>query len=154
MHEKRDLNRMLLDYEYDGLNRLTRETLNSSDNALDYRDDYVFDLTSNRLQKKHDVQIKGVRTRCSVGTEVAQEFVAMSDFLRWVTATHTMRDHAQYQTSGEGLVYQGRFKSFPIQDDEHFLTDCRYVERNARRAGLTNRAEARRWIVVSMASAV
>ena len=40
---------------------------------------------------------------------------------------------------------QGRFKSFPIQDDEHFLTVCRYVERNALRAGLTNRAEAWRW---------
>ncbi len=70
---------------------------------------------------------------------------AMSDFLRWVTATHTMRYHAHYHTSGQGHVYQGRFKSFPIQDDEHFLTVCRYVERNALRAGLTNRAEAWRW---------
>ncbi len=54
---------------------------------------------------------------------------AMSDFLRWVTATHSMRYQAHYQTSGQGHVYQGRFKSFPIQDDEHFLTVCRYVER-------------------------
>jgi putative transposase len=69
---------------------------------------------------------------------------AMSDFLRWVTATHTMRYHAQYHTSGQGHVYQGRFKSFPIQDN-HFLTVCRYVERNALRAGLTKRAEAWRW---------
>ena len=36
----------------------------------------------------------------------------MSQFLRWVTATHTMRYHAHYHTSGEGHVYQGRFKSF------------------------------------------
>jgi putative transposase len=70
---------------------------------------------------------------------------AMSDFLRWVTATHTMRYHAHYHTSGQGHVYQGRFKSFPIQDDEHFLTVCRYVERNALRAGLAKRAEAWRW---------
>ena len=70
---------------------------------------------------------------------------AMSDFLRWVTATHTMRYHAHYHTSGQGHVYQGRFKSFPIQDDEHFLTVCRYVERNALRAGLSKRAEAWRW---------
>jgi putative transposase len=70
---------------------------------------------------------------------------AMSDFLRWVTATHTMRYHAHYHNSGQGHVYQGRFKSFPIQDDEHFLKVCRYVERNALRAGLTNRAEAWRW---------
>ena len=42
-------------------------------------------------------------------------------------------------------VYQGRFKSFPVQDDSHFLTVCRYVERNALRAGLVPRAEAWRW---------
>ena len=70
---------------------------------------------------------------------------AMSALLRWVTATHTMRYHAHYHTAGQGHVYQGRFKSFPIQSDEHFLTVCRYVERNARRARLVKRAEAWRW---------
>ncbi len=69
----------------------------------------------------------------------------MGDFLRWVTATHTMRYHAHYHTSGQGHVYQGRFKSFPIQGDGHFLTVCRYVERNALRAGLVKRAEDWRW---------
>jgi putative transposase len=69
----------------------------------------------------------------------------MGRFLRWVTATHTMRYHAHYHTSGEGHVYQGRFKSFPIQDDEHFLTVCRYVERNALRAEFVSRAEEWRW---------
>ena len=66
----------------------------------------------------------------------------MSRFLRWVTATHTMRYHAHYHTSGAGHLYQGRFKSFPIQDDDHFLTVCRYVERNGLRAGLEKRSEA------------
>ena len=69
----------------------------------------------------------------------------MSRFPRRVTATHTMRYHAHYHSSGEGHVYQGRFKSFPIQDDEHFLTVCQYVERNARRAELVRRAEHWRW---------
>ena len=69
----------------------------------------------------------------------------MGRFLRWVTATHTMRYHALYQTSGEGHVYQGRFKSFPIQDDQHFLTVCRYVERNAKRAKFVSRAEKWCW---------
>ena len=64
-----------------------------------------------------------------------------SRFLRGVTATHTMRYHAHYHTSGTGHVYQGRFKCVPIQDDAHFLTVCRYVERNALRAELTARAE-------------
>ncbi len=69
----------------------------------------------------------------------------MSRFLRWITATHTMRFHAHYHTAGQGHVYQGRFKSFPLQDDEHFFTVCRYVERNALRAGLVKRAEKWRW---------
>ena len=42
-------------------------------------------------------------------------------------------------------MYQGRFKSFPIQEDQHLLTVLRYVERNALRAKLVASAEARRW---------
>ncbi|MEZ6035574.1 MAG: hypothetical protein R3C17_20955 [Planctomycetaceae bacterium] len=44
-------------------------------------------------------------------------------------------------TSGLGHVYQQRYKSFPIQDDHHFFVVCRYVERNALRANLVDRAE-------------
>jgi putative transposase len=66
----------------------------------------------------------------------------MGRLLRWVTATHTQRYHARYHTSGEGHLYQARFKSFPIQDDKHFLVVCRYVERNPLRAGLVTRSEA------------
>jgi len=42
-------------------------------------------------------------------------------------------------------LYQGRFKSFPIQQDEHLLTVCRYVERNALRASLVASAEQWPW---------
>ena len=55
----------------------------------------------------------------------------LTAFVRWLTHTHTMRWHAHYHTAGTGHLYQGRFKSFPVQTDEHFLTVCRYVERNA-----------------------
>ena len=60
----------------------------------------------------------------------------LSEVMRWVTVTHTQRWHAHRHTSGSGPVYQGRFKSFPVQTDEHFLTVARYVERNAVRAKL------------------
>jgi len=69
----------------------------------------------------------------------------MSDFLRWVTLTHTQRYHAHYGTSGQGHVYQGRFKSFPIQDEEYFFVVARYVERNAVRANLVELAEDWQW---------
>lgn len=65
----------------------------------------------------------------------------MGRLLRWVTATHTLRYHAHYHTSGEGHLYQARFKSFPVESDSHFLVLCRYAERNPLRAGLVARAE-------------
>ena len=69
----------------------------------------------------------------------------LSEFLRWLTVTHTQRYHAHYHSAGNGPVYQGRFKSFPIQEDDHMLTVLRYVERNARRASMVARAEEWRW---------
>ena len=69
----------------------------------------------------------------------------LTAFLRWLTHTHTQRWHAHYHTAGTGHLYQGRFKSFPIQEDDHLLTVLRYVERNPLRAGLVSRAEDWRW---------
>ena len=69
----------------------------------------------------------------------------LSTWMQWVTVTHTHRWHAHTHSAGEGPLYQGRFKSFPVQQDGHFLTLCRYVEANARRAKLVKRAETWRW---------
>ena len=69
----------------------------------------------------------------------------LSQFAGWLTLTHTQRWHAQRGSIGSGHVYQGRFKSFPIQEDEHFYTVARYVERNALRAKLVRRAEDWQW---------
>ena len=65
--------------------------------------------------------------------------------MRWLTVTHTQRWHAERQSSGTGHLYQGRFKSFPIQADQHLYKVLRYVERNPVRAGLVERAEKWRW---------
>lgn len=69
----------------------------------------------------------------------------LSEVLRWITVTHTQRWHAHRQSAGTGPVYQGRFKAFPVQTDEHFLAVARYVERNALRAKLVVRAEEWQW---------
>lgn len=69
----------------------------------------------------------------------------LSSCLAWLTMTHAQRWHAHRRTVGSGHLYQGRFKSFVIQADPHFLTVCRYVERNALRAGLVERADDWRW---------
>jgi putative transposase len=70
---------------------------------------------------------------------------ALGRMMSWVGVTHVRRHHAAHRTTGAGHVYQGRFKSFPVQDDAHLLTLCRYVESNARRAKLVRRAEDWRW---------
>ena len=69
----------------------------------------------------------------------------LSRFLQRITLTHTQRYHAKTRTVGYGHIYQGRYKSLPVEEDGHFLTLVRYVERNAQRAGLVKRAEEWRW---------
>src|SRR5205807_457659 len=69
----------------------------------------------------------------------------LSEFMHWVSMTHTQRWHMNHGTSGTGPLYQGRFKSFPVETDDHFFSLCRYVERNALRANLVSRVELWRW---------
>ena len=69
----------------------------------------------------------------------------VTEFFRWLTNTHAVRWRVARRTVGWGSLYQGRFKAFPVQRNEHVLTVCRYVERNASRAGLIKRAENWRW---------
>jgi putative transposase len=70
---------------------------------------------------------------------------APAELMRWIGATHVRRHHRRYPRGGGGHLYQGRFKSFPVEDDYHFLTVCRYVEANPVRARLASRAEQWRW---------
>ena len=65
----------------------------------------------------------------------------MIRFMGWIGRPHTMRYHAQYETSELGHVYQQRHKSFTIQDDYHFLAVRRYAEQNALRVNLVDSAE-------------
>ncbi len=69
----------------------------------------------------------------------------VSRFVGWLTLTHTQRWHASRGTAGAGHLYQGRFRSFQVEDDAHLLTVWRYIERNPLRAGLVRRAEDWRW---------
>jgi putative transposase len=69
----------------------------------------------------------------------------LSKFMQRVTLTHTQRYHARTRTAGYGHVYQGRYKSLPVELGGHFLTLVRYVERNAQRAGLVKKAEDWPW---------
>lgn len=67
----------------------------------------------------------------------------LARWTRWLFTTHSRRYHMRHGTSGR--VWQGRYKAFAIQHDAHFLIVLRYVERNAMRANLTDRAERWEW---------
>jgi putative transposase len=67
----------------------------------------------------------------------------LARWTQWLFATHARHYHQKYKTTGH--VWQGRFKSFLIQDDHYLLTVLRYVERNALSAKLVSAAEDWSW---------
>ena len=64
----------------------------------------------------------------------------LSQLMAWVSNTHVKRYRQHYNDRIGGHLYQGRFKSFPVQEDAHLLTVFRYVEANPLRANLAQQA--------------
>jgi putative transposase len=60
--------------------------------------------------------------------------VSISRVLQSLTVAHTWHYHRRHGTVGH--VWQGRFKSPMVQDDDHALTLLRYIEANPLRAGM------------------
>ena len=76
---------------------------------------------------------------------------ADGDLSRWMQlllTAHVRRYHRHYDSSGH--VWQGRFKAFPIQKDDHLLSVLRYVERNPVRAKSLGIRQAQRWLWSSL----
>ncbi len=71
----------------------------------------------------------------------------LSRWMHWLLTTHVRRYLRHDQSSGH--VWQGRFKAFPIQADNHLRVVLRDIERNPLRAKLVERAERWRWSSLS-----
>lgn len=69
----------------------------------------------------------------------------LSRFMARLTNTHVKQYQSKHSSVGMGHLYQGRYKSFMIEDGQYFYTVLRYVERNALKAKLCNRAEDWSW---------
>ena len=70
----------------------------------------------------------------------------LSAFTKWLTVTHSAPlARTAHQTVGIGHLYQGRYKSFPVQDRAYYLTLLRYVESNPLRAELVKRSADWPW---------
>ena len=68
---------------------------------------------------------------------------SISRIVQSLLVSHTQRYHRFHRSTGH--VWQGRFKSPVIQDDEHLLTVLRYIEANPLRAKLVEHAGEYRW---------
>jgi len=68
---------------------------------------------------------------------------SVSRIVQSLLVSHTQRYHRFHGTSGH--VWQGRFKSPVIQDDDHLLAVLRYIEANPIRAELAKYAGEYRW---------
>jgi putative transposase len=68
----------------------------------------------------------------------------LAGYLSWVSNTHVKRYRAHYpHTSGH--LYQGRYKSFAVEQDDYLLTLLRYVEANPMRGNAMLAAKAQEW---------
>jgi putative transposase len=68
----------------------------------------------------------------------------LAGYLSWVSNTHVKRYRAHYpRTSGH--LYQGRYKSFPVEEDSYLLSLLRYVESNPIRCRLKLADRAQDW---------
>ena len=68
---------------------------------------------------------------------------SISRIVQSLLVSHTQRYHRFHRSAGH--VWQGRFKSPVIQDDEHLLTVLRYIEANPLRAGIVEHAGEYPW---------
>jgi putative transposase len=69
----------------------------------------------------------------------------LGEFMRWVTTTHVRQRRAQTETIGHGHLYQGTYKSFPVETETYLQQLMMYVEQNPLRAKLVRRAENWKW---------
>jgi putative transposase len=75
----------------------------------------------------------------------------LSRFMHWLTGTHAGLLRRRTCTTGQGAVYQSRFKAAAAFDEYHMLTARRYIERNPLDAQLVTRADLWRWSSASPA---
>ena len=69
----------------------------------------------------------------------------LAELMKKMSVTHVRKWQENRRRVGMGHVYQGRYKSFPVETDDYFYQVVRYVERNALRANLCKSTDRWRW---------
>jgi len=131
------------DYHYHVLNRANRRMQIFNDDG-DYQ---IFELILSEAKEKFDMRIVAY---CIMPNHFhlilhPKEDGDIQKFMQWLTLTHTQRLHAKNKTIGHGHIYQGRYKSFIVDDDDYLKTLLLYVEQNPLRAGLVKNLRNWKW---------
>jgi len=67
----------------------------------------------------------------------------LSRGMAWLNGVYTQKFNQKYELTGH--LFQGRFKSKPIEDNMQFLTAARYIVRNPVEANMVEKAEHWPW---------
>ena len=67
----------------------------------------------------------------------------LSKAMQWLGVTYTRRLNDKHSRSGH--LFQGRFKSIVVQNDDYLMQLSCYIHRNALRAGVVKRLAGYRW---------
>jgi len=67
----------------------------------------------------------------------------LSRAIQWLGVSYTTWFNRRHERSGH--LFQGRFKSFLIEDDRYFNAMCFYIHGNPVRAGIVEEPEAYQW---------
>ena len=68
---------------------------------------------------------------------VPQREGSLSRLMQWVMTSHVRYYHKKNKTSGH--IWQGRYKSFMVEQESYYIALIRYIEANALRADLVER---------------
>jgi putative transposase len=109
------------------------------------RDYEAFLKLMKAAKERHAVKVYGYclmpnHFHMAVRPEKGEE---LSKWMQWLMTSHVRRYHRHYESSGH--VWQGRYKSFIVQEDSHLLMVLRYIEANPVRAKIVPSATEWRW---------
>ena len=111
---------------------------------LDDGDCFAFLKAIGELKERKPFELYGY---CLMGNHIhlllRPQAEPISRIMQSLLVSHTQRYHRHHQSGGH--VWQGRFKSPVIQDDDHLLAVLRYIEANPLRARMTELAGDYRW---------
>ncbi len=69
----------------------------------------------------------------------------LSSFMHWITTSHVRNYREITNSVGRGHLYQGSYKSFPVDTELYLQTVIKYIEQNPIRSGLVGDIKEWRW---------